>query len=89
MVKKKAPRRRRTSPVFTAEVDMHERVTILETQHQAHAETTKELVASVAAIQASLTRYQGFWGAVTLIASAVWAAFAIFKDNIVGFFKAQ
>jgi hypothetical protein len=30
----------------------------------------------------TMTKHKGFWGAVTLIGSALWAAVAMFKDNV-------
>lgn len=87
MAKAKTPRR--SGPKASASLELHERVTVLETLHMANAETTKQLVASVEAIQTSLTRYQGFWGAVTLIGTAMWGAVTLFKDNIVSMFGSK
>lgn len=34
-----------------------------------------------------LSRYDGRWGTITLIGTAMWAMLIAFKDNILGWFK--
>lgn len=47
--------------------------------------SSEALTVSVAEMKASLQKYQGFWGAVTLIGSAIFTTFALFKDNLFNF----
>jgi hypothetical protein len=70
-----------------AATDLHERVAALETLMELQVKTSETLAASVSEMKASLQKYQGFWGAVTLIGSAIWASFALFKDNILHLFN--
>lgn len=66
---------------------LSERVTVLETLFAKHDATSQKLVTSVDELKAALHRYRGFWGAVTLIVSAIWAAFVLLKDNILHLFS--
>lgn len=68
------------------DLTIHERVATLETVQLSQVELIKDLSRTMEEVKLSLERYRGFWGAVTLIASAVWAAFSLLKDNIVGLF---
>lgn len=80
---------RKTVKRATVSRDIHERVTALEVLMETQVKTSESLVTSVAEMKASLQKYQGFWGAVTLIGSAVWASFALFKDNLINLFTGK
>lgn len=34
-------------------------------------------------------KYEGRWGAITLVGTGIWALFVVFKDNIMNLFKAS
>lgn len=69
------------------DLSLQERVVAVETVQLAQVDLIKDLSRTVEEMKLSLEKYRGFWGAVTLIASAIWAAFSLFKDNITGLFK--
>jgi hypothetical protein len=71
------------------DVEVFERLARLETMMESQVETTASLSKGLDDIKASLQKYQGFWGAVTLIGAACWAAFALFKDNLFQLFHGQ
>lgn len=79
-------RKRSGAKSKSVDLSMHERVATLETVQISQVEMIKDLSRTMEEVKLSLERYRGFWGAVTLIASAVWAAFALFKDNIASLF---
>lgn len=60
--------------------DIYERVTRLETMMEMNTKTIEGLVTSVDGISKQLTRYQGFWGAVTIIGGAIGTAIAMLWD---------
>jgi len=33
------------------------------------------------------SKYEGRWGAITLVGAGVWALFAVFKDDVLNWFK--
>lgn len=82
-MKKSAKRAVRSAP---KSVEVYERLARLESMMETQVNTTASLSKGVDDIKASLQKYQGFWGAVTLIGAAVWAAFSLFKDNFLNLF---
>lgn len=80
--KKAASRTRATQ----SGVEVYERLARLESMMETQVNTTASLSKGVDEIKASLQKYQGFWGAVTLIGAACWAAFSLFKDNFLNLF---
>lgn len=83
--KKTAAKRVASRPSAPA-IEVHERLTRIETLVEAHitaqVETNKSLSASLAEISTSLTKYKGFWGALTLIGGAIAALVSFLKDPL-------
>jgi hypothetical protein len=52
-----------------------ERIVVLETEMQAVKSDLHQVLAKLDTVLAQQQKYKGFWGAVTLISSAIWAAF--------------
>jgi hypothetical protein len=67
-------------------IEVYERLARLESMMETQVKTTASLSKGMDEIKASLQKYQGFWGAVTLIGAACWAAFSLFKDNFLNLF---
>ena len=74
--------------------ELVERLARLEERMSAHIETTKEnfeatkgLISQVAGttteLVAALNKQKGFWGAMTMIVSAIAAAMALFKEFLI------
>lgn len=51
--------------------------------HRETKESRDEVARRLASIEASLSRYQGAWGAVVLVASAVGVALTFMKDFLI------
>lgn len=45
-----------------------------------------ELQKTMEAINLKLARYEGKWGTVTFIGTALWAAVVVFKDDLIALF---
>lgn len=69
-------------PRKSKDTDLHERVATLETQTSSTASDIHDLKKAVAALEKALTRYQGAWGAITLIVGAVITFLTIFGSAI-------
>lgn len=73
------PRQTKTSPERLATLEARFEA-FLDTQDARHAETQlslKELATAQQAIQNSLARYTGFWGAILIIGSAIATALSL------------
>ena len=80
-------------------VQLYERLTRVEERQTVHIEATKhnfdelkEMIeqqgGAIVGLQESLNKYKGFWGGVTLVVSALWAALVLSWDSIVKKFGA-
>lgn len=75
------------------DTEMLERIVKLETiveqmqQDQQEAKANQQIIQeALLSIQRQLAKYSGAWGMLLMVVSALWAAFALFKDSI---FKEQ
>lgn len=59
-------------------VEHAERIAALEARMDHVAESQKDILAKLDQTLAAQEKYKGFWGAVLLVASALWAAFTFF-----------
>jgi hypothetical protein len=73
------------------DMDVIERLTRLETEHmqvlallKESAEADKERWATLADVNARLTKYETRWGMIVMLVTAVGAALGLFKDWILG-----
>lgn len=66
-----------------------ERIAVLETRIDTAIVSLSEISEKLALIEKDLVRYRGFWGAVTLIGSALFTVLLIFKDQILGVFRGR
>lgn len=46
-----------------------------------------DMSAKLAELSQQFAKYEGKWGILTLVGAALWAVFAVFKDNIMAWFK--
>lgn len=67
------PAKKRTAPYS-------ERIAVLETQVAHFGETIDSVDKKLDAVLAQQQKYKGFWGAVTLFLSALWAVFTFFRS---------
>lgn len=63
-------------------IEVRERITRLETLMEAQLETNKAVAEGISSIQTSLTKYKGFWGAITLIGGAIAALIGFLKEPL-------
>lgn len=63
-------------------IDVIERLVRLETK----VEQLDSMAVTLSAIDKKLARYEGRWGVITIIGTALWAMFTVFKDDIFAFF---
>lgn len=71
------------------DTEMLERIVKLETiveqmqQDQQEAKANQQIIQeALLSIQRQLAKYSGAWGMLLMVVSALWAAFALFKDSI-------
>lgn len=56
-----------------------ERIAVLETQVAGFGKTMEHIDEKLDAVLAQQQKYKGFWGAITLFLSALWAVFTFFR----------
>jgi hypothetical protein len=72
------------TPPFHARLEaLYDRVETLEQDLRALLRKQDEILQKQQEILVKLARYEGGWGAVFMIVTALWSALLIFKDKIV------
>lgn len=46
-----------------------------------------EMASKLDSVSKKLAKYDGRWGAMIMLGTAIWAVFVVFKDNIMSWFK--
>ncbi len=72
----------RRLPPTQKQTDLYERVARLETMQEQQMVALGTLNTSVNEITQTLTKYQGFWGGVTIIATALMAFITLIKEPL-------
>ncbi len=72
-----------------ADAGHRERIAVLETKVDSLSADMTSIQAQLQSISEGLSRNKGFWGAVVLIGSAIWAAVAQFGSAFVDLFHSS
>lgn len=69
------------------DLEIERRLTALETESRDQIKLLEDLTETNQGLLLKMAKYEGRWGTLLMIICALWAVFAVFKDDIIGWFK--